>query len=83
MDAIDKALDQLAAARQRITELEALLSVSRDLNRKYVHALKNIADYHAAVEVMDTDEVAIAEYSRALQGAKLIARQALPIIGVS
>lgn len=65
---------------ERIAELEDMLSISRDLNRKYVGALRAIADYSAAVEIMDTDEVAAAEYSRALQGAKLIARQALPII---
>lgn len=64
---------------KRIAELDALLSISRDLNRKYVDALRKVADHKAAVEMLDSAEVAMAGYSRALSEVRLIARQSLPI----
>lgn len=60
----------------------ALLQISRDLNRKYVDALRKIAEIKAAVEVCDDNETAADKYSRALGVARLIARQALPITDI-
>lgn len=67
------------SASTRIADLETHLQISRDLNRKYVDALRKVAAYRAKIDASASDEDAASIYSSALEAVKLIARQALPI----